>query len=194
MPSNNLIFCRPLLLLPSVIPIIRVFSNESVLCIRWPKYWSFSISSIQFSSVAQSSPTLRNHLDCSTPGFPVHHQLPELIQTHVHRVSDAIQQSHPVVPFSSFLQSFPESRSFSMSQFFAWSGQSIRVSALASVLPMNIQDWFLLGLTCLISLKSKGLSRVFSNTTVQKHQFFSAQLSSQSLTSIHDHWKNHSLD
>ena len=77
-----------------------------------------------------------------------------------------------VVPFSSCLQSFPTSGSFPMSQFFASGGQSIAVSALASVLPMNIQDWFHLGWTGWISLQSKGLSRVFSNTTVQKHQFF----------------------
>ena len=80
-------------------------------------------------------------------------------------------------PFSSHLQSFPASGSFQMSQFFATSGQSIGVSASASVLPMNTQDWFPLGWTSWISLQSKGLSRVFSNTTVQKHRFFSAQLS-----------------
>ena len=113
-PSNDLILCHPLLLLPSVFPSIRIFSNEWALCIMW---------------------------------------------------------------------------------------ESIGASALASVLPMNIQGWFPLGLTGLISLQSKGLSRIFSNTTVQKHQFFGAQLSSQSnflhsptLVSIHDHWKNHGLD
>ena len=83
--------------------------------------------------------------------------------------------SSSVVPFSSRLQSFPASGSFPMSQLFAWGGQSIGVSA--SVLPMNIQDWFPLGWTGWISLQSKGLSRVFSNTTVQKHQFFDAQFS-----------------
>ena len=82
-----------------------------------------------------------------------------------------------LLPFSSHLQSFPASGSFPMSQFFTSGGQSIGVPALASVLPTNIQDWFPLGLTGLISLQSKGLSRVFSNTTVQKHQFSSAQLS-----------------
>jgi len=81
--------------------------------------------------------------------------------------------SSSVVPFSC-LQSFPESGAFQMSQFFASGDQSIGISASASVLPMNIQDWFPLGQTCWISLQSKGLSRVFSNTTVQKHQFFSA--------------------
>ena len=83
--------------------------------------------------------------------------------------------SSSVVPFSSCLQSFPASGSFPMSLFFPSGGQSIRVSASASVLPMNIQDWFPLGLTGLISLRSRRLSRIFSNTTVQKHQFFSSQ-------------------
>ena len=130
-----------------------------------------------FSSVAQSCLTLCNLMDCSTPEFPVHHQLSELAQTHVHRVGDAIQPSHPVIPFSSCFQSFPASGSSPVSQFFASGGQSIEVSASKSVLPMNIQDWFPLGWTGWISLQSKGLSRVFSNTTVQKHQFFSTQLS-----------------
>ena len=82
-----------------------------------------------------------------------------------------------VAPFSSCLQSFPASGSFSMSQFFTSDGQSIGVSASASILPMNIQDWFPLGWTGWISLQSKGLSRVFSNTTVQRHQFLDAWLS-----------------
>ena len=129
------------------------------------------------SSVAQLCPTLCDPMNCSTPGLPVHHQLLELGQTHVHWVSDAIQTSHPVVLFSSCLQSLPASGSFQMSQFFAYGGQSIGISTSASVLPMNIQDWFPLGWTGWISLQSKGLSRVFSNTTVQKHQFFGAQLS-----------------
>ena len=93
--------------------------------------------------------------------------------------------SSSVVPFSSCPQSLPASESFPMSQLFAWGGQSIRVSVLASVLPMNTQDWSPLEWTGWISLQSKGLSRVFSNTTVQKHQFFGAQLSSQSNSHIH---------
>ena len=108
MPSNNLILCHLLLLLPSIFPSIRVFSNESVRCIRWPKYWSFSFS---------------------------------------------------------------------------------------IVLLMTIQDWSPLGWTGLISLQSQGLSRVFSNTTVQKHQFFTSQpLYGPALPSIHDYWKNHGSD
>ena len=93
--------------------------------------------------------------------------------------------SSSVVHFSSCLQSFPASGSFPVSQFFAWGGQSIGVSASASVLPMNIQGWFPLGLTSLISLESKGLSRVFFNTTVQKHQFLGTQLSLLSNSHIH---------
>ena len=93
--------------------------------------------------------------------------------------------SSSVIPSSSCLQSFPASWSFPMSQFFASDGQSIGVSASASVLPMNTQDWSPLGWTGWISSQSKGLSRVFSNTTVQKHQFFGAQLSSQSNSHIH---------
>ena len=93
--------------------------------------------------------------------------------------------SSSVVPFSSCLQSFPTSGSFPMSQFFTSSGQSIGVSASASVLPVNMQDWFHLGLTGFISLLSKGLSEVFFNTTIQKHQFFSAQLSLWSNSHIH---------
>ena len=127
-------------------------------------------------SVTQSCLTRCNTMDCSMPGFPVLHHLPKLAQTHVHWVRDAIQASSSVVPFSC-LQSCPASESFQMSHFFASGGQSIGASASASVLPMNIHDWSPLGWTGWISLQSKGLSRVFSNTTVQKHQFFWAQLS-----------------
>ena len=108
------------------------------------------------------------------------------------------QWCHPtilssVIPFSSHLQSLPATGSFQMSQFFASCGQSIGVSASASVLPMNIQDWFPLGWTGWISLQSKRLSRVFSNTTVWKHQFLVLSfLYNPTLTSIHDYWKNHS--
>ena len=109
---------------------------------------------VQFTSVAQSCLTLCDSMNRSTPGLPVHHQLPKFTQTHVHQVCDAIQPSHPVVPFSSCPQSLPASGSFPMSQHFAWGGQSIRVSASASVLPMSTQDWSLLGWTGWISLQS----------------------------------------
>ena len=102
--------------------------------------------------------------------------------------------SSSVAPFSSCLQFFQASRPFLMSQPFASGGQSIGTSA-SSVLSMNIQDWFPLGLTGLISLKSKVFSRVFSNTTVQEQQFLALSfLHGPALTSIHDHWKNHSFD
>ena len=109
--------------------------------------------------------------------LPVHHQLPELAQT-----CPSSQSCHPaisssVVPFSSHHQFSPASGSFLVSQFFASCGQSIGVSTSASVLPVNIQDWFRLRWTGWISLQSKGHSRVFSKTTVQKHQFFGTQLS-----------------
>ena len=110
------------------------------------------------------------------------------------------QSCHPtilssVVPFSSCLQSFPALGSFLISWLIALGSQSIGASASAALLPMNIQDWFHLRLTGLIPLQSKGLSRVFPSTTVQKHQFFSAQLLyGPTLTSIHDYWKNHSFD
>ena len=133
----------------------------------------------QFSSVAQSCPTLWDPMNRSTP---VHHKLPEFTQTHVHQVGDSIQPSHPLLsaspPFCP--QSLPASGSFPMSQLFTWGGQSTGVSASASVLPMNTQDWSFSGWTGWISLQFRGCSRVFSNTTVQKHQFFGTQLSSQS--------------
>ena len=123
-------------------------------------------------------------MDCSTPGFSVLHQLLEFAQTHVHWVNYAIQQSHPVTPFSC-PQSFPASRSFLMSQLFTSGGLSIKASASASVLPKNIQGWFSLGLIGFICLQSKGLSRVFSSTTIQKHQFFSSQPSLWYSSHIH---------
>ena len=141
--------------------------------------------SVHFSSVAQSCSTMCDPMNRSTPGFPVQHQFLESTQTHVHSVGDAIQPSHPVVSFSSCLQSFPASGSFQISQLFASGGQGIGASASTSVLPMNIQDWIPLGWTSWNSLQSKGFSRVFSNTTVQNHQFFGAQLSSQSNSHIH---------
>ena len=140
----------------------------------------------QFSWVAQSCLTLCSPMDCSTPGLPVHHHLLESNPNSC----PLSRWRHPtisfsVLPFSSHLQSFPASGSFQMSQFFTLGGQSIRVSASTSVLPMNTQDWSPLGWTGWISLEPKGLSRVFSNTTVQKHQFFGDQLSSQSNSHIH---------
>ena len=148
-------------------PVSCVFHILNSLSSGLPVGSSFSLITAQFSSVGQSCPTLCDPMDCSTPGFPVFHYLSEFAQTHVHWVGDAIRSSYPLSPPSPpALKSFPASGSFPMSLLFASGGQSIRVSALASVLPMNIQGWFPLGLTGLISLQSKGLSRVFSSTTV----------------------------
>ena len=145
--------------------------------------WNKLNSSV--SSVAQSCLTLCDPMDCSTLGLPVRHQLLELAQTHVHPVGDASQPSHPLSSPSPPAFNLAQHQSLQMSQFFTSGGQSIAVAATASVLPMNIRDWFPLGWTGWISLQSKGLSRVFPNTTVQKHQFFGAQLSSQSNSHIH---------
>ena len=142
-------------------------------------------SSVQFNSVAQSCPTLCDPMNCSTPGLPVHHQLPEFIQTHVHWVSDAIQPSHPLSSPYPPAPITPGSESFPMSQLFPWGGQSTGVSALESFLPKKSQGWSPSEWTGWISLQSKGLSRVFSNTTVQKHQFFGIQPSSQTNSHIH---------
>ena len=143
-----------------------------------------STISQSISSVAQPCPTLYDPMNRSTPGLPVHHQLPESTQTHVHRVSDAIQSSHPLSSPS------PSAPNPSQHQsLFQWvnpsrGGQSTGVSALASLLPKKSQGWSS-EWTGWISLQSKGLSRVSSNTTVQKHQFFGIQLSSQSNSHIH---------
>ena len=151
--------------------------------------------SVQFSSVTQSCLTLCNPMNHSTPGLPVHHQLPKFTQTHVHRVGDAIQPSHPLSSLSVPAPSPSQHQSLFQWVNSAWGSQSIGVSASASVLPVNTQDWSPLGWTGWICLQSKGLSRVFSNTTVQKHQFFALSfLYNPTLTSIHDHWKNHSID
>ena len=134
-----------------------------------------------FSSVVRSYPTACHPMDCSTPGFPVHHQLLQFAQAHVNQFDDAIQRSHPLSsPSPPAFNLSQHQGSFQMSLLFASGGQSIGVSASTSVLLMNIQDSFPLGWTDWISLQSKGLSRVFSkglsrvfsNTTVQKYQFF----------------------
>ena len=133
--------------------------------------------SVQSSLVAQSCPTLCNLMNRSTPGLPVHHQLPESTQTLAHWVGDAIQPSHPLSPPS------PPALNLSQHQgLFKWVSPShqvasVGVSASTSVLPMNTQNWFPLGWAGWMSLQSKGLSRVFSNTTIQKHQLFCAHFS-----------------
>ena len=144
---------------------------------------------IQFSSVQSLSRVwlFWDPMNCSTPGLPVHHQLPEFTQTDIHRVSDAIQPSHPVVPFSSCPQSLSASESFPMSQLFAWGWPKYGVSALASFLPKKSQGW---------SPCSPRDSQE-SSPTPQFKSISSSALSllhSPALASIHDHRKNHSLD
>jgi len=150
--------------------------------LRYPHY---SFRSDQIRSVAQSCRTLCNPMNSSTPGLPVHHQLPEFTETHIHRVSDAIQPSYPLSSPSPPASNPSQHQSFPMSQLFTWGGQSTGVSALASLLPKKSQGWSPSEWTGWISLQSKEPSRVFSNTTVQKHQFFGAQPSSQSNSHIH---------
>ena len=135
-------------------------------------------------SVTKLCPTVCDPMNCSTPGFAVLHYLPEFVQTHVQWVDDAIQTIlSSITPSPSAFSLSQHQVFFPMSWLFASDAQSIGASA--SVLPMNIQDWFPLKLTGVISLLSKGLSRVFSNTTVQKHQFFSIQPSLWCNSHIH---------
>ena len=137
----------------------------------------------QFSSVTEACLTLCDLMNCSTWGLPVHHQLPEFTQIHAHWVRNAIQPSHALSP-SPPTFNLSQNQSFQLSQFFASGEQSIGVSVSTLVLPMNTQDWSL-GWTGWISLKSKGFSRLFFNTTVQKHPFFGTQLSLESNFHIH---------
>ena len=126
---------------------------------------------LNWCSVTQLCPTLCNSMDWRMPGFSVLHCPALFAQTHVHWIGDAIPLSHPLLSPLLLPSIFPSIKVFSN----ASGGQSIGASASASVLPMNIQDWFPLGWTVLISLLSRGLSKVFSNTTVQRHKFFGAQ-------------------
>ena len=126
-----------------------------------------------FCLVAQLCPTPCDPMDCCMPGFPVLHYLLEFAQTHVHWVSDTTNHLVLCCPLLLPPSIFPNIRVFLMSQLFPSGGQSTEASA--SVLPINIQDWFSLGWTGLVSLLSKELSRVFSSTAIQKHQFFCTQ-------------------
>ena len=145
------------------------------------------ILSVQFSSVAQSCPTLCDPMNCSTPGFPVHHQHLEFTQTHVHRVSDVIQPSHPLSSPSPPVPNPSQHQSFPMSQLFAWGGQSTGVSALASFLPKKSQGWSPSEWTGSISLQSKGLSSLLQHHSSKASilwcsAFFTVQLSHPYLT------------
>ena len=224
MPSNHFILCRPLLLLPSIRPSIRIFSIESVLHIRWPKYWSFSFNispsnehsglisfRMDWLDLLAGQGTLKSLLQFRLPQSSVHTLLfsPQVmsypLQPHGLQHSRLLcsspspwvcpsscplnQWCHPTISSSvTFFfcpQSFPASGSFPMSWLFALGGQQIGASASTSVFPVSSQGWFPLRLTGFISLLSKGLSRVFSSTTVQKHQFFSALPSLWSSSHIH---------
>ena len=162
---------------------LNVHSQSFIKCSRKLSYTNICISSFQFSHSVVSYSLQPHGLQHTRPPCPS--PTPGAYSNSC----PLSQWCHPtissIVPFSSCPQSFPASGSFQMSQLLAWGGQSIRVSASTSVLPMNIQDWFPLGWTGWISLQSKGLSRLFSNTTVQKHQFFGSQPSSQSNSHIH---------
>ena len=156
-----------------------------------PRIWV----SVQFSSTAQSSLTLCDPMNRSTPGLPVHHHLLEFTQIHVHWVSDAIQPSHPPSSPSPLALNLPASGSFPMSQHFASGGQSIGVSPSTSVLPMNTQNWSPLGWTGWSPCSPRDSQE--SSPIPQFKSINSSALSflySPTLTSIHDHWKNHSLN
>ena len=154
-----------------------------------------TFSSVQFSSVTQLCPSLCDPMNWSIPGLPLHHQLLEPTQTHGHLVSDVIQPSHLLLSPSPPAFSLFQHQGPLMSQFFPSGGQSIGVSALASVLPTNTQDRSPLKWTGWISLQSKVLSRVSSNTTVESLNSLALSfLYTPTLTSIHDYWKNHSFD
>ena len=148
-------------------------------------YSTYICTSVQFSSVAQSCPTLCDPMNRSSPGLPVHHQLLEFTQTHIHRVSDAIQPSHPLLspsppaPSPSQHQSLSNESTLHMRwpKYWSFSFSIIPSEEIPWLISFRWTDW--------ISLQSKGLSRVFSNTTVQKYQFFGAQPSSQSNSHIH---------
>ena len=183
---STLLSLLRLVLWPSMWPILEnVPCALEMMCILQFGYGMPCFNSDQFSSVNQSCPTLCDPMNHSMPGLPVHHQLLEFTQTHFHRVSDAIQPFHSRSSTSSPAPNSSHHQSFPMSQLFAWGAQSTGVSALASFPPKNTQGWSASEWTGWISLQSKGLSRVLSNTTIQKHQFFGTQLSSQSNSHIH---------
>ena len=168
-----MLFCTTI---PSVLPLFYYFCFPVFSMIVYPplKMDTMALLLVQFSCSVMSNSLWPHELQHTRPPCP---------SSTSGACSNLCPSSHPtisfsVVPFSSCPQSLPASESFPMSQLFAWGGQSTGVSALASFLPKNTKDWYPLGWTGWISLQSKGLARVFSNTTVQKHQFFGAQPSS----------------
>ena len=159
-----------------------------------PDWSDLAVAAAEFSSVAQLCPTLCDPMNYSTPGLPAHPQVPEFTQTHVHWVGDAIQLilCCPLLLLPSI---FPSIRVFSKESVLYIKWPNIGAPASASVLPMNIQDWFPLGLTGLISCQSKGLSRVSPIPQFKSiNPLVLSFLYGPTLTSVHDHWKKHSLD
>ena len=153
------------------------------------------LSSDQIRSVAQSCPTFCDPMNCSTPGLPVHHQLSEFTQIHIYRVNDPIQPCHPLSSLSPPAPNPSQHQTFPISQLFALGGQSIGFSALASFLPKNTQDWSPLEWT--VGSPCSPWDSQESSPTPQFKSINSLVLSflhSPTLISIHDHWKNHSLD
>ena len=168
------LFLCPQLLFPRLLFCFLQWPSPGIQYQSW--FQAISTSSYGCCSVAKLYLTLWDPMGCGIPGFPVLHYLPEFAQIHVHCQWCCLTISSSAAILSFCLQPLPASGSFPMSQLFASGSQSIGASATASVLLMNIQDWFPLGLIGLISLLSKGLSRVIvSSTTIQKHQFFGAQ-------------------
>ena len=160
-------YCKAIILQLKINKLKKI--KELLLFFILYQFSQFSYSVVSYSWWPHGLQHARPPCSSSTPG--VHSNSCPLSRWHHPTISSS------VIPFSSCLQSFPASGSFQMRQLFTSGGQSIGVSASASVLPMNIQDWFPLEWTGWIALQSKGLSRAFSNTTVQKHQFFRTQLS-----------------
>ena len=152
---------------------VRVLFSLSSFNLNGPWYTTLITLCVCCCLVSQSCPTLCDPVDCSMPGLPVHHHLQELAQTHVHWIRDAIQPLGPRSFSSPPGSIFPSIRVFSNESAFPIRWPKYWSFSFRSVLTINIRDWFPLGLTGLISLQSNTLSRVFFNTTVEKHQFFS---------------------
>ena len=183
--------CR--LLSPKVLS-LSTWSADVNICFLWTKqlccyYQNMFICLMLYLPicclVTQACPPLCDPMDCSTPGFHVLHYLLELAQTHVHWVSNAIQPAHPLLSLLLLLSIFPRIRVFSSESALHIRWPKYWTSASASVHSMNIQGWFPLGLTCLVSLQSNGLSKVFPSSMIWKHQLLSL-LSGPALTSVHE--------
>ena len=157
--------------------------SQTLEILEKPVEWANGVIIVALLSLSHVRLSVTHGLN--TPGFPVLHYLPEFAQTHVHQVCDAIQLSYPLSSPSPPALNLTQHQSFPMSQLFISGGQIIGASSSASVLPMKIQHWFPLGRTGLISLLSRGLSRVFSSTTLWKNQFFGPQPSLWSNSHIH---------